>query len=175
MKNNVFCIFLILLLTGCIQRNESSHKTVEQHPDQQNLQKEVDSLRTKLANAYKPGFGDFMLAVQIHHAKLWFAGQNKNWELADFELHEIRETLDDIRSYQPERKESALLPDLYANIDSLSTAVKAQNEAAFKHNFIDLTHACNSCHRSTNHGFNIVKIPDSPPFSNQVFRLGKSN
>ena len=35
-----------------------------------------------------PGFEEFMSNIQAHHAKLWFAGQNHNWKLADFEIHE---------------------------------------------------------------------------------------
>ena len=63
------------------------------------LQNRVDSLEQKLAHTYKPGFGEFMSGIQIHHAKLWFAGQNQNWPLADFEIHEIEEALEDIQKF----------------------------------------------------------------------------
>ncbi|MEO9032256.1 MAG: hypothetical protein ABI285_03380, partial [Ginsengibacter sp.] len=57
------------------------------------LQKQIDSLQTKIANTYKPGFGEFMSEIQVHHEKLWFAGENQNWQLADFEINEIKESL----------------------------------------------------------------------------------
>ena len=53
-------------------------------------------MRNTLSNAYKPGFGEIMNSVQINHSKLWFAGTNKNWKLAEFEVHEIMELLDDV-------------------------------------------------------------------------------
>jgi len=46
-----------------------------------------------------------MSGVQAHHSKLWSAGQNQNWKLADFEIHEIMEAIDNIQKYQSERKE----------------------------------------------------------------------
>ena len=36
-----------------------------------------------------------MAATQVRHAKLWFAGKNKNWALAAWEVDEIREGLED--------------------------------------------------------------------------------
>jgi hypothetical protein len=45
-----------------------------------------------------------MSSIQVHHAKLWFAGQNQNWELADFEMHEIAGIDDAIKEYQSERE-----------------------------------------------------------------------
>ena len=41
-----------------------------------------------------------MSSIQTHHAKLWFAGMNANWRLADFEIHEIMESVDDKKSMQ---------------------------------------------------------------------------
>ena len=49
--------------------------------------------------AYTPGLGEFMSGIQVHHEKLWFAGKAGNWQLADFETGEIRETIDDIQKY----------------------------------------------------------------------------
>lgn len=63
------------------------------------MQNRIDSLENKLAKTYKPGFGDFMGNLQTHHSKLWFAGQNENWDLADFELHELEEAIEDIQTY----------------------------------------------------------------------------
>ena len=69
------------------------------------LQRRIDSLETKLADMYKPGFGEFMSSIQAHHSKPWFAGQNENWKLADFEVHEIMEAIENMRnSKQNERK-----------------------------------------------------------------------
>src|SRR6476659_9293819 len=70
------------------------------------LQLRIDSLQKQIDAAYKPGLGEFMGSMQVHHAKLWFAGKNENWKLADFEIHEMMEAIDNIQKYQTERKES---------------------------------------------------------------------
>ncbi len=59
----------------------------------QSLQTQMDSLQNKMQHIYKPGFGGFMSNIQTHYANLWFAGQNKNWKLASFEINEIKKSL----------------------------------------------------------------------------------
>ncbi len=34
---------------------------------------------------YQPGMGELMTTIQLHHAKLWFAGKNANWALAAYD------------------------------------------------------------------------------------------
>lgn len=152
-------VCLSLLIFSC---NSKANNT-------QQLQTQIDSLQKKLNKTYKPGLGEFMSGIQVHHAKLWFAGQNENWKLADFELHEILEALDDIKSFNTDRPEIKSLKMIYAPLDSLNKSVQEKNLSSFKSNFTLLTTTCNSCHRDTDHGFNVIKIPTTPPFSNQEF------
>ncbi len=134
------------------------------------LQSRIDSLENKLKETYKPGFGEFMSSIQVHHNKLWFAGQNQNWKLADFEIHEIMETIEDIRKYETERKESRMTEMIIPALDSVNVAIQLKNAIRFKNSFILLTNTCNTCHRASEFEFNVVKIPDSPPFSNQEYK-----
>lgn len=134
------------------------------------LKNRVDSLEKQLAGSYKPGFGEFMTGIQAHHAKLWFAGLDQNWKLADFEIHEIIEALENVQKFQSEREESKLIPTLNPALEALSDAVGKQDPGLFKTNYEALTATCNNCHRNVNYGFNLVKTPDTPPFSNQIFK-----
>ena len=156
----VLAVICFLLILSC--NNKSSN------PAQ--LQARIDSLEKKLAGTYKPGLGEFMSGIQVHHAKLWFAGQNQNWDLADFELHEIVEALDDIKSFNTDRSEIKSLQMIYAPLDSLNKSVQQKNISSFNSSFTLLTTTCNNCHRDTDHGFNVIKIPDTPPFSNQDYK-----
>ena len=144
-----------------------------QQTDTQVLQNRIDSLEQKLADTYKPGFGEFMSSIQTHHSKLWFAGQNENWKLADFEVHEIMEAIEDIQKFQTERKESQMIGMINPALDSIYNAIKQQNPSLFISSYILLTNTCNNCHRAANFEFNVVKIPDSQPFSNQDFKINK--
>lgn len=159
----IVLIALIVGLWGCGQPTKNS----------QNLQNRIDSLEQKLDNSYKPGFGEFMSGIQTHHSKLWFAGQNQNWKLADFEIHEIMEAIEDIQKYETDRKESQLIGMINPAIESINQAIKQKNPALFKSSFTYLTNTCNSCHRAANFEFNVVKIPDSQPFSNQDFKVNE--
>jgi len=133
------------------------------------LQARIDSIQRKLDNAYTPGLGEFMSGIQVHHAKLWYAGSAANWKLADFEVGEIKETLDDVEKYCTDRPEVSSLPVIRPALDSVSKAVGSGDLPAFKSAFVLLTNTCNTCHRATKHEFNVIKIPDTPPFTNQVF------
>lgn len=158
-----FILFLAVAFFSCNQ----------QAAETQTLQKRVDTLERKLADTYKPGFGEFMSAIQAHHSKLWFAGQNKNWKLADFEIHEIMEAVEGIQKYETERKESQKIVMINPVLDSVNSAIQQENPVLFKSRYILLTNTCNDCHRATDFDFNIVKVPDAQPFSNQDFSLRK--
>ncbi len=133
----------------------------------------IDSLQKQVNNSYKPGLGEFMSAIQVHHAKLWFAGTNENWKLADFEIHEIMEAVDDIQQYCKNRPESKQVVMLQPPIDSLNKTIAAKNIQAFKSSFVFLTQSCNNCHKEVNYNFNEVVIPTTTPFSNQLFTIPK--
>jgi hypothetical protein len=153
----------ILLFISC---NNSSTQILR-------LQNEVDSLKLALNETYKPGLGEFMSSIQVHHEKLYFAGQNENWKLADFEIHEILEAVTDIQHYASERPEIKELPMLLPALDSVNEAIKKQDKNLFNKDFVNLTNTCNACHKAVDYEFNLVKIPETPPFSNQVFAVQK--
>ncbi len=150
---------LLITIAAC-------HNTYVPNKD---LQLQIDSLKTQVNNAYKPGLGEFMSSIQVHHEKLWFAGNAQNWRLADFEIHEIIEAVDNIKQYTQDRPETKDIIMLQPAIDSLNNSIQQKNMQAFKQNFITLTNTCNNCHAAVNYNFNKIKIPDTPPFSNQVF------
>ena len=153
-------VTILFLCIGCNQPDDNI----------MDMQNEIDSLQKQLDETYKPGFGEFMSGIQIHHAKLWFAGQNKNWELADFEIHEIQEALDDLQTFCSDRPEVKSLGMINPPIDSINIAIQQKNPELFKKDFILLTNTCNTCHKATEHGFNVVTIPTSLPVSNQDFK-----
>lgn len=139
-------------------------------PDQaKELQTRIDSLEKKLNDAYKPGFGEFMSGIQAHHTKLWFAGKNENWKLADFEVHEIMEAIEDIQKYETERSESQMIGMINPALDSVNEAIRSENPEKFRSSFTLLTNTCNNCHKTANFGFNKVQIPETEPFPNQDF------
>lgn len=153
-------ICAVCIIASCNQPGNSSAA----------LQSKIDSLEKKLASTYKPGFGEFMSSVQVHHAKLWFAGKEQNWELADFEMHEIAEAIDAIKEYQTEREESKKVDMLKPALDAVNDAIQKKEPSLFTSSYLLLTNTCNNCHKAVNFSFNIVKVPETPPYSNQAFK-----
>lgn len=134
------------------------------------LQARQDSLAERQATHYKPGLGDMMSTIQVHHNKLWFAGESRNWELADFEIHEIEDAIAGIENYHSGRAETRQIGMIKPALDSVAATIKQQDIAAFKSSYMVLTNTCNHCHKATNYSFIQIKVPDTPPFSNQEFR-----
>ena len=159
MKNFIPLLITILLLSACSPPSEEAA-----------LKSRIGVLEQQLRNSYKPGLGEFMSGIQLHHAKLWFAGQNENWPLAGFEIGEIKESLEDISKFNTDRDEVKSLPMINPALDSLGAAIQQRNAGRFRKSFEFLTNTCNNCHKATNHSFNVITIPTTPPVSNQNFK-----
>jgi hypothetical protein len=162
MKTILSLLFFTLIIVSCSQQGD----------DTKQLQARIDSLQQKLNNTYRPGLGEFMLGIQEHHAKLWFAGINKNWALADFEVHEIGEAVDDIRQYCMDRPEIKSIGTIDPGITAINNAIKQKDADQFKKGFVELTSNCNTCHKNNQHGFNVIIIPNGFPVENQNFKPG---
>jgi hypothetical protein len=126
---------------------------------------------------YQPGLGEFMTATQLRHAKLWFAGSQNNWDLAAYEIDELKEGFEDAASLHPifegipvaEMIKSIISPQ----IQNVERAVKAKSAAKFAAAFDQLTDGCNSCHAGANKPFIRIQRPNLPPITNQDFAPSK--
>jgi len=117
---------------------------------------------------YVPRLGDIMNAVQTRHIKLLFAGRALNWELAAYELRQLKAGL----------LEAAVLYDgipvtnvttMAAPVQSIADAIAAGDGKRFAKAVGDLTAGCNACHQSLGRGFIVMRVPTEQPFSDQVF------
>ena len=162
-KSSVFVVLLfVFVISSC-----SDNKALKARIDQQ--QATIDSLKNEVG-LLKPGLGEYMSQVQQHHAKLWFAGINDNWKLADFEIGEIKETIEAAKQVDIDRPELKSISMLYPPLDSVANAVANHDHDLFKKSFISLTNTCNSCHRLNKFEFNVITIPTQPPVPNQSFQ-----
>jgi hypothetical protein len=122
---------------------------------------------------YEPGLGEFMTATQLRHAKLWFAGKSNNWDLAAYEIDEIKEGLEDAARLHPafngvpvaEMIKTIINP----RIERLEKAVERKNSTQFIAAFDELTNGCNSCHAGASKSFIHIQRPTEPPLTNQNF------
>ena len=125
------------------------------------------------SEAYVPGLGEFMSATQVRHAKLWFSGDAKNWELAAFELDEIKEGLEDAGKLHPSHGDIPVPEMIKANLDApltaLAKAIEGKDRNEFRRAFDTLTAGCNACHTAAGHAFIRIERPTRLPVSNQDF------
>jgi hypothetical protein len=118
-------------------------------------------------DAYVPALGDVMTAVQWRHIKLWFAGTRENWELADYELRQIKASLEEAVAFYrgiPVELVGATM-DPIRDIDA---AIKAKDRGAFAQGYNALNSTCNACHVGIGRGFIVIQTPTSLPFSDQL-------
>ena len=54
---------------------------------------------------YSSGIAEIMIMTQIRHAKLWLAGDVRNWDLADYQIDELKEGLEDVVKHFPVYKD----------------------------------------------------------------------
>jgi hypothetical protein len=117
---------------------------------------------------YVPRLGDIMNAVQTRHIKLWFAGKAQNWDLAAYELRQLKAGL----------LEAAVLYEgipvsnvttMTKPVQSISDAIDGEDFKGFTKAVGELTDGCNSCHQTMQRGFVAIQMPTTSPFSDQSF------
>lgn len=133
----------------------------------------AQDLKTPSSDQYVPRLGDIMGTAQTRHYKLWLAGKAQNWDLAAFELRQLKASLVEAAVFYsgiPIGNVATLEPAL----QSLSEAIDARDGRKFAKGVGDLTEGCNACHRAMKRSFVVIKVPSEPqPFANQQFAPAK--
>jgi len=131
--------------------------------------------RLKTLEAAAPGVGEIMSAVQRHFAKLYFASEARNWELARFERGEIVENLSAAAALRPEERGVSIagMVDAFKNTQlvSLLDAVEMKDRRMFREAYQESILMCNTCHQATGRAFIAITVPTNPPVSNQRWEL----
>jgi len=134
------------------------------------LSTQIDSIKKQLKAAYVPGTGEIMNGIiQPHHYKLWLAGHQQNWTLAEYERHQLLGGFKRIEKYHKGTPEAAAAPMIYPEITAIEIAISQKDEKAFKNHFALMTNVCNTCHQATKYEFNVITVPTAPDFGNQHF------
>lgn len=134
-----------------------------------NLHK-LETENTALKDA-APGLGDYMTTIQLHAGKLWFAAGAANWELAAYEVGELKETIETAERLEEEKNGVKISPLLDAvlktQVAALEKAVKSGSTPQFQKAYDEMLDACNSCHAEAGYKFIRIVRPTVPPVTNQ--------
>ena len=122
---------------------------------------------------YTPSLAVVMGLIQLSHFKLWLAGNLRNWPLAEYELSQMKRTLQDVRTLFP-NVPAADTSAMSQSAEEFRDAIRTRDGAKFDGAFKKFTSECNSCHEGVGLGFIKIKVPaTSPimtsPLSNQLF------
>ena len=115
-----------------------------------------------------PRLADIMIAKQWRHIKLWFAGSQHNWDLAAYELAQMKASLADAALLYSNIPLSDVT-NMLEPIQSIKKAIDSKDGKGFHEAFIELTNKCNACHRDMGREFITVQVPTVSPFSDQSF------
>jgi hypothetical protein len=71
----------LVLVGGCVAAISFAARSQTSNAPQPPAQTSTPA--QELPKTYLSGLGEFMGRIQVDHAKLWLAGQARNWELAE--------------------------------------------------------------------------------------------
>ena len=113
-----------------------------------------------------PHLSEIMVAQQMRHIKLWFAGDAGNWSLAGYEIDQLKDGFDDVAKL--------LGGDLAQQhvggaVSGLEKAIESKDHVAFQSAFDRLSAGCNACHGTLDHAFIGIQRPVVLPYSDQNF------
>jgi hypothetical protein len=175
----VFCVALVAVLLYRINSLESQVRRLGV-PAGAGLAKLQDSLKNvqtevKAAKDLAPGLGEYMTTIQLHTSKLWFAVKASNWPLAEYELDELRETMEAAKGLNAEKngvKISNVLDSvLQTQVAQLTESIKRKSAVEFQKSYDETLSACNGCHAESGHKFIQIIRPSAPPVSNQKWEM----
>jgi len=128
-----------------------------------------------------PSQSHAMMDVSFHFTNLWFAGQEKNWPLAQFYLNETRSHIKWSLRLVPVRKTThgeLKLQDKFDPFDAdrlaeIQKQITAQDRKLFSVAYRDAMSGCNECHAAADKPYLLVVVPDKATAQGIQFKPNK--
>jgi hypothetical protein len=125
------------------------------------------------------GFDDLMtMLIQPRHIKLYYAGMQKNWELAAAQSRDLHSAQVRIAQKIPRYMNNDVAESINVifmpKLNAVDAAISAGDPKQFAATYLALTEACNACHVYMEHPYIVVQIPrsgDTSAYPGQAFRL----
>lgn len=120
--------------------------------------KGTDNEQIKTIEKQFRGFDNAMVETGYRYQELYWAGQDENWEYANYQLEKIKIAIENGLERRPKRVKSAehflnfVLPEMKKSLESKDTVI-------FNKEYKTLTINCNSCHAMEKVPFFNVQTP----------------
>jgi hypothetical protein len=134
-----------------------------------------ESKNESLEENHKEEFevAELMFHNQRYLDKLYFAGKNNNWQLAEFYHHELEENMEKLvegHVTEDEINLSDLAKKMYLPAsEELKKSIESRDVAVFRNGYDFMVKTCNNCHIASKHGFIQITTPDQPTYRNQLY------
>lgn len=141
-------IFALVLIVGCNEKSSNEGLTWLNVPDNEKF---------KVIEKQFRGFDKTMMEVGYRYNELYWAGEDKNWELAKYHIEKIEHTIKLGAERRLKRKENAQM--IFPILIDLKSQVSSKNQKAFRENYRILRQTCNACHHAENVSYFNVEVP----------------
>lgn len=147
----VFIIILTIGLFSCGQKKDN--KTAQGDWIRGTEKEQIKTIEKQFR-----GFDNAMVETGYRYQELYWAGQDQNWEYADYQINKIKIAIENGLERRPKRAKSAehfltyVLPEMRKSLEKKDVAI-------FNKNFQTMTINCNSCHAMEKVPFFAVQIP----------------
>jgi len=178
MRNFIFTflgLLGIILFTGCQQQTDHHSGNDDKYRQQiDSLEKKLIDFQNEVKSTYvKPGYASTMGEIERFYIKLWFAGQEENWDLADFYHHELEGNFELLEEYRSDNSATANMHMIKPSLDSIHQSIANQNRSDFKTGYKNMTQSCTACHIASDHPEIIIRVPSKNPYDSQEFKSDK--
>jgi DNA-binding transcriptional MerR regulator len=134
--NKLTILFFSLILVSC----ESEPKKIKENWIQGSEYEKIQTIEKQFR-----GFDMAMVETGYRYQELYWAGQDQNWEYADYQIEKIRKAIENGLERRPKRAKSAE-HFLTVVLPEMKKSLKERDTLVFNENFQMLTNNCVSCH-----------------------------
>ncbi len=157
------CALLVLMAIGLGCSRETSRRTngvtpPASAPDNARwlLEGTNDTRFIRVAQHLR-GFDMAMVETGYRYTELYWAGQDRNWDYAKYQVEKIRTAVRNGIERRPARAKSAQM--LESALPGVEEALRAKDPVRFADRFAALTATCNACHHAERVPFVHVQTP----------------
>ena len=144
-----YLLLILISLFSCNQKQETA---------QGDWIKGIEAEQIKTIEKQFRGFDNAMVETGYRYQELYWAGQDQNWEYADYQLEKIKIAIENGLERRPKRAKSAE-HFLSYTLPEMKKSIESKDKMIFNKNFQTMTINCNSCHAMEKVPFFNVQIP----------------
>ncbi len=159
MRQMIFIFSAIFMLSvlfhACQQAPQNAEESWEAAWLGDSKQEVIDNIENQFQ-----GFSRAMVETGYRYQELYWAGQDENWEYAEYQREHIEEALEDGFVRRPDREASSQ-QFMSVALPEMEQVIADGDQDAFLESYTRLTASCNTCHAMEEVAFMVVKIPEN--------------